>query len=420
MPSLELTIESLAKTGEGLARIQGRTVFVDGALPTEQVIAEVDVTQRVLRARSFELMVPSAHRRTPPCSLTLQCGGCPWMHLDYEQQLLAKRDIVWSALEHIGGVVRETVRDCGVVKSPTEFRSRRRATFHNHKGNLSFNARGSHHLVEVQACEALTSPLVQLPAQLSRALDDIKKDWSEIQLLESEGRVSILIALKALVKEKHRALCRQLCEQHIVRGVILSSLNPQSPNEFFGEVTFEEGGVFVAPDSFSQANIAVNRTLVTAALTASGVAAIDNVIELYSGNGNFTVALAERAKSVVAIESSRASVSLAQKALSKGKIDNVRLFESNAEKAMTGLIAESARFDVLLLDPPRAGAPQVAVWANALLVRRVVYVSCDPTSLARDAQRLVSAGFSLRSIELFDLFPQTPHVETLACFERET
>ncbi len=416
---VELTIDSLAKSGEGVARHSGRAVFVEGALPEETVVALVDFEQKLLKARLRSIAVPSIARRTPICSLATSCGGCQWMHLDYASQIKAKQDIVWSALAHVGEIEPDDVERAPVVRSPSEYGYRRRATFHNVNGLLGFHARASHSLIAVKSCLALTAPLADLPMWLSEQLTSLKKDWVEAQLLECDGHVALSLQLKGGVKDKHRAVAESMVRSRRIDGVLLISDNVSAAPESIGNVVLREDGVFLRPDAFAQGNAAVNRALVSAALDALRVTAVDTVLELYAGNGNFTVPCAQRAKSVVAVESSRVATSLAQQALRSHDIGNVRLIEADADKSMIALTTAQSRFDCLLLDPPRAGAPLVAQWAAALLVRRLVYVACDPVSLARDAKRLGEKGYRLKSIQLFDLFPQTPHIETLATFERE-
>jgi 23S rRNA (uracil1939-C5)-methyltransferase len=187
----------------------------------------------------------------------------------------------------------------------------------------------------------------------------------------------------------------------------LRSLSPLRP----------EVPLFLRPDAFSQAHAEANVGLVAAALTELAPRAEDRVLELYSGNGNFTFAVAGVAASVLGVEYGSVSVELAQRSAREGGVDNVRFIQGDARKACEGLIREGQRFELLLADPPRTGAPGLARWAKALGVRRVVYVACDPSSLARDAAELVQAGFRPGALQVLDMFPQTHHVEAVLSLE---
>ena len=175
--------------------------------------------------------------------------------------------------------------------------------------------------------------------------------------------------------------------------------------------------LYLRPDAFSQAHAEANVGLVTSAVYELAPRETDSVLELYSGNGNFTFPLAASAASVLGVESSPVSVELAQRSAREGGVTNVRFHQGDARKVCEGLIREGKRFDLALADPPRTGAPGLARWMKALGVRRVVYVACDPGSLARDAAGLVEAGYKPLALQVVDMFPQTHHVESVMSFE---
>ncbi len=176
--------------------------------------------------------------------------------------------------------------------------------------------------------------------------------------------------------------------------------------------------LLLRPEAFSQAHAEGTVALVERALALLAPRPEDTALELYAGNGTFTFALAARVASVLAVESSALSVRLAVSASTEARLGNVRFVQGDAEKVSRGLAKEGRRFDLLLADPPRTGAPRLAPLASALGVRRLVYVACDAGSLARDAAALTAEGFRLRAVQLVDLFPGTHHSETLAAFER--
>ncbi|MFT3709037.1 MAG: 23S rRNA (uracil(1939)-C(5))-methyltransferase RlmD [Archangium sp.] len=416
---LELVIERLSKSGDGVAHHSGRAVFVAGALPGERVVVEVDLAARVLNGEVLETLALSPERRAPICPLADRCGGCDWMHLQDDAQLREKTEIVVSTLEHVGGLDRAAFDLLPMVKSEHPNGTRRRAVLHPAGAGLGFHGRRSHERIEVKQCPALTAPLTDFPGRLATAFGaNTLKELDEVRLLECDGRVAVSLHFKAQLRPRHREQVEALIRDGVIDGAILHPADGKGQAEVLGDAVLEEEGVLHRPDGFAQANAAVNRRLVQAAVEHLECEPASRVLELYSGNGNFTFRLAPVAGQIVAVESHALSVSLAQKAALKRAVSNVRFVQGDSEKIATGFARERERFDRLLVDPPRSGAPGVGAWASSLLVSRVVYVACDPASLARDAKDLQAHGFRPLAVQLFDLFPQTHHIEALMVFTR--
>ncbi len=398
-----------------MARLDGRTVFIPGALSGERVRAAVEGPSR---AALLEVLQPSPARRPPACPLADRCGGCDWLHLDEAEQRAEKERIVVSTLEHLGGLRPGSYARLPLAASPAALGYRRRAVLHPVGGRLGFFGRASHQAVEVDRCPALTPPLEALPGRLAEALGGALKGVSSVQLLECEGRVAASLHLEARSRPRQREVLEGLVREGTLDGAVLVPERGGGAVERFGQPELEEGQVWHRPDGFAQANAALNRTLVQAAVALLKAGPEHPVLELYAGNGNFTLALAARARQVVAVESSAVSVQLAQKGVQALGLKGVRLVQGDCAAIAEGLIGEGARFPRLLLDPPRSGAPGLARWASRLLVERLVYVACDPASLARDAAGLVEAGYRPLALQVFDLFPQTHHVEAVMVFSR--
>ena len=416
---LELLVERLANSGDGVAQYDGRAVFLSGALPGERVLAEVNEAGKTLRGEVVQVLTPSPARRPPPCPIADRCGGCDWMHLQEDAQLQHKQEIVLSTLEHLGGLERGAFELLPTVRSPEAIGYRRRAVLHPVATGLGYFGRGTHERVEAPRCPALTRPLVDFPAMLSARLGaNTLKELEEVRLLECEGRVAVSLHFKAQLRPRHREAVQLAIRDGLIDGAILHPGEGKGQAELLGEPVLEEDGLLHRPDGFAQANVPVNRRLVQAAVELLDGRSADRLLELYAGNGNFTFRVAPMVAQVTVVESAALSVALAQKAALKQGVGNVRLVQGDSEKIADGLVREGARFERLLVDPPRAGAPGVARWASGLLVERVVFVACDPTSLARDAKELAAKGFRPLTLQLFDLFPQTHHVEALMAFTR--
>lgn len=418
MRRLELSIGRLSKSGDGVAEVAGRAVFVPGTVPGDRVLAEVFEQGKAMRGEVLEVLEPGPGRRAPICPLADRCGGCDWMHLTEEVQHQHKEQIVVSALEHLGGVRHDQYELLPFVFSPMPYNTRRRAVLHPVKGRLGFFGKRSHLHVEVDLCPALTPPLESLPGELADALGTALKDVDEVALLEVGGQVAFSLTAKGALRPKHREVAQALLKDEVVAGIVLVPGAGKGAPELLGAPVLEADGVLHRPDAFAQANADVNSGLVEHAVAALECGPDDTVLELYSGNGNFTFPLAAAASTVLAVESSTISLGLAQQAARRQGFTNIRFAQSDCEKFAKGLVKEGQRFDRLLLDPPRTGAPGVGEWASKLLVSRVVYVACDPGALARDAAELIAQGFVPGTVRLFDLFPQTRHVEVVMTFSR--
>ncbi len=405
MPVLELEISRLAHTGEGVAQLEGRSVFVAGALPGESVRAAVS-QGKVLRGELLEVLRAHPQRRTPACPLAGRCGGCDWLHLGEEAQREAKQQAVVSALEHLGGVPAGAYRLLPLEAGAQPMGYRRRAVLHAAEGGLGFFGRHSHERVRVERCPALRPELEAMPGRLGALLAPVLKDLEEVRLLEAQDAVAVALVLKKPARPKVRQKAEELIAQRVVRGVVL--VPPNGLVETFGQPELRDGEAWARPDVFAQANAEVNARLVKAAVAMLAPELHERVLELYCGNGNFTLELARAAKDVVAVESSRGAIGLAQKL----GLSNVRWVEGDALKVAKGLSA-TEHFDALLLDPPRTGAPGIAGVARQLDLARLVYVACDAAALARDVKELGRGGYEPRTLQVFDLFPQTHHVEAV-------
>ncbi|MBX7117305.1 MAG: methyltransferase domain-containing protein [Myxococcaceae bacterium] len=412
-----LKIERMAVTGEGVATHQGRAVFVSGAFTGEEVRANVIDEGNVLRGELTAVVKPSTARRQNLCELAESCGGCDWQAITESEQRRLKEVLVRSTLERLGGLDVSAFRWLPTVSGDDALGSRRRAVFHVRKKRLALFGRRSHETVEVARCPALTPSLQTLPSALSDALGSILKDVEDVALLDAGGEQSIAILFKAAIKPAHREAADRARRQVNLSGVVLNPASGKGGPELLGKPVLRDGPWRLRADAFAQAQQPLNAELVRAVVAAIE-SANTNVLELYCGNGNFTLSLAADAKHVVAIEAAGTSLSLGQQAAEEAHAANIRWIQGDAAKTALALAREGERFERLLVDPPRAGSPKIAECARAVDAQRVVYVACDPASLARDAKALLWAGYRIESAQLFDLFPQTHHVETVMSFIR--
>jgi 23S rRNA (uracil1939-C5)-methyltransferase len=414
-------VDRLGLEGEGIASHQGRALFIPGAFPGERVRVRPEPAGKVLRGRLEAVLVPSPARRAPPCPLADRCGGCDWMHLSPETQVEEKQRLVVDALMRIGRLPAGSFDVLPTAGSGTDTGTRRRAVLHRASQGLGYFGRRSHHPVEVHTCPALTPVLAPLPGRLAAPLLPLGRSLKAAHLLAEGESVSLALALDGPVRAKAREVAAALVRSGLVRGVVL--MEPQGRVEEVGHPVLESpapgnAGVRLRlrADAFAQTHAAGAALLVERAVEMLAPRPEDRALELYAGNGTFTFALSTRVATVVAVESSAVAVASASGASRAGAVANIRWVQGEAGRVSEGLVREGVRFDVLLADPPRTGAPTLGALARDLRVRRLLYVGCDAGSLARDAGRLVEAGFRLQTLQLVDLFPNTHHVEALLAF----
>jgi 23S rRNA (uracil1939-C5)-methyltransferase len=386
------------------------------------------------RAELLELAVPGPDRIEPPCPhfgpAGDRCGGCEWMHASPRTQLVAKERTLREALRRIGGLVPAPGAWRPALPSPAALRYRARAKLHLDRGagRLVFFRRRSHEPVPVRRCLLLTEGLEALRAALGPALvaaglspREVAVEWSD-----HERRGAAWLSLQAAgARERARAEAL-LAAVPGLAGVVLQA-EGGAPVPVGDPVLRHQrvpgdaaaGLCRSRPDVFQQANRGANALLVEAALFLLAPDG-EEVLELFCGAGNFTGPLARRAGSVAAVEQQGPALDLARADLAGGNVrfyagDALRLAGSFArERAVAPAGAAGPTFGAALLDPPRQGAKGVGPALAALGVPKVVYVSCDPATLARDLKECVRAGYSVEAIQAIDLFPQTHHVEGVA------
>lgn len=372
-------IDALAAGGDAVGRVpDGRVVFVPLAAPGDRVHVRIcQERARFLRGRVEKLLEPGAARGDPLCPVFGRCGGCAWQHVRYEAQREAKSKILADALGRIGGFERGS--PIPVVASPSRYAYRGRTRVRIEAGRVGYRCRGSHTLCPVSSCPVLVP---ELDARLRRLVAQPPQRNGEWELAFGSGRA---------------------------RAV---SVGPPGGERLFLEVGGEPIGF--SSGVFTQSNVLLLETLVERVVASAGSGAF--ALELFAGAGFLTLQLARRFERVVALEASAAAARDLRANLRAADLGGVEVHEQRVEfsAALFGRLAP----DVVVLDPPRAGLPTGAVAAVAGVgARRIVYLSCDPATLARDLAGFRERGYRLRRVEGFDLFPQTPHVEALAVLE---
>lgn len=401
MPLLA-NIDALSDDGRGIARVQGKVTFIEGALPGEQVHFQI-----LRRRKSFDeaqvvsIEIPSASRVEPNCSYFGRCGGCALQHLDPDAQLTYKEANVWLLLKRLGQV--EPEKQLPAVQAEV-WHYRHRVRLHVQGRRLGFKALRQNQVVDITHCPILTPALEHALSALNKLVKTLKAPERIREINLAEGKEGVAMSLEgyeSLLPEDQAAL-------DIFHTKDLTY--PLQQHAF--KMNFE-------PSDFTQANVSAADKMLTALTTHSNFQPRDKILELYCGLGLFSLHLASLGLEVLGVEGSlkmvqRARANAEANHLSQLQFTHADLTDSRQLQAL----AKKGPFTTLLLDPPRTGAQALIQEISLFRPKKIVYISCNPATLARDAHKLVyEQGYRFTQACVIDLFPQTAHVEVMAWFE---
>lgn len=402
---IELELDEMVHGGNALGRHEGRVIFVPYAIPGERITARITQgRQGFAFAEGVTLLRQSPERIIPRCPHfgPGRCGGCHFQHIEYEAQVRYKRDVVIDQMTRIGGFRDPLVHP--TIPSPDDWSYRSHATFHvDGEGNLCYVGVDNESLIPIEECHIIRPELLDLFYELD--LDVPELDRMRLQVGSESADVMAVISTKD----------DEAPELETTLPVSINFLlSDNEPANLIGSshVTYTvHGRTFrVTAGGFFQVNLPQAETLVELVLQKLDLQGHETVLDLYAGVGLFTAFLAERASLVTSIESYPPAVTDADENLSD--LDNVDLIEGTVEDVLPAL---DEQYDAAVLDPPRTGLDVDALDALAEIgPARIVYVSCEPSTLARDAKRLVAKGYRLVDVQPVDMFPQTFHIECVA------
>ncbi len=432
--SLELFIEALDHEAQGIARHQGKVVFVEEALPGERV--HVRLTRRKVQydlARLERIERPSFTRIDPLCPHFGVCGGCNMQHADPAAQVAFKQRILEDNLIRIGRVMPEIILPA-LQGSSWGYRQRARLSVRlvQKKGGVlvGFHEKGSSFVADMHVCPVL-------PAHVSRLLDPLRRLVESLSLRDRLPQIEVAVGERVTVlvfrvlltpTQEDEGKIRAFADQWQVQ-VWFQSKGPDSVKRFHPaeapglDYRLPEFQVVMpfGPTEFTQVNAGVNRILVGRAVRLLDPLPGERVLDLFCGLGNFTLPLARSGAMVTGVEGSQTLVERAREnAALNGLTANTCFQVANLFEATEDSLSLLGPVDKLLIDPPRDGAVEVVKSVGSISPKRIVYVSCNPATLARDAHILVhQQGYTLKAAGVANMFPHTAHVESLALFERQ-
>ena len=414
---ITVTVNDLDAFGQGVARHNGKTLFIPGLLPQES--ADVTITEdkkQYAKAQVKRRLNDSPDRVTPRCPHFGVCGGCQQQHASIELQQRSKRAALSRLMKN---EVAEVIAD-----TPWGYRRRARLSLHyqpkTQQLQMGFRKSASSDIVDVKQCPILVPQLEALLPDLRACLSSLQeiRHLGHVELVQaSSGTLMILRHTAPLSREDNEKLERF---SHS-KGLSLY-LAPQSERleAVSGQTPwYESNGLRLnfSPRDFIQVNEGVNQKMVARALEWLDVQPDDRVLDLFCGMGNFTLPLATRAASVVGVEGVPELVEKGRENARQNALQNVTFFHENLEEDVTRQPWAKNGFDKVLLDPARAGAAGVMQHIIKLQPGRIVYVSCNPATLARDSEALLRAGYHIQRLAMLDMFPHTGHLESMVLFE---
>jgi 23S rRNA (uracil1939-C5)-methyltransferase len=427
-------VESLDHDGQGVARVDGKTIFIEGALPGERVeYSSYRKKPKFEKARAGRILKVSSLRVTPRCPNYDVCGGCSMQHLDSNAQTSVKQRVLEDDFWHLSRLKPEVIYP--PITGPAwgyRYRARLSVRYVAKKGGVlvGFRERSSSYVVDMGQCEVLpphVSALI-MPLRAMLAKMSMPDRIPQIEVALGDVQTALVFRHLAELSIDDEALLRTFSDEHKVT-IYLQSKGPDTVSLFHPVdaeslyYTLPEFGVTMQfrPIDFTQVNHGINRMLLRRAMKLLDPQPGERIADMFCGLGNFTLPIARSGATVVGVEGAKSLVDKAlQNAQLNGLADRTEFGVSNLFEATEESIAALGHFDRMLIDPPREGAAELCKALGADGPKRIVYVSCSPATLARDAAILVhEKGYVLKGAGIANMFPQTSHVESIALFEKE-
>ncbi len=428
---VEATIESLSQDGKGVTHIDEKAVFIDGALPGEKVRFIYTSKRRSHdEGTVHEVLEASNERVEPKCPHFGICGGCNLQHLDADAQIKHKQQSMLDALKHIGHVTPAEVFEPMTGDKWGYRRKARLGVRHVRKKGrvlVGFREKQGGFLADMQHCEVLHPSIGEKIEDFQTLIFDMdaKEQLPQIEVAVGDNATALIIRHLEPLSDSDNEKWINFAKAHDYQLYY----QPKGPNtvhlvypetaELFYEHTDFDTKVLFGPQDFFQVNSSINRQMVPRAVELLQLTGSEHVLDLFCGLGNFTLPIARKAAQVTGVEGDDIMVARARQTALANNIANTEYYSCNLMGDMKGEPWLKRKYDCILLDPPRSGAKEVIEHFGKLGAKRIVYVSCHPGTLARDADALVNThGYKLLGAGIMDMFPHTAHVESIAVFEK--
>ena len=428
----QVTIDSMSHEGRGIAKVNGKTVFVFGALVGETVRIQITKSTRNFdQATTLEVIDPSAQRITARCEAFQLCGGCSLQHLASEDQLALKQQTLLDMMAHAGVETGDLLLPLCATVWGYRKKARLGVKYVAKKGRVlvGFRERNTSFIADMHRCEVLLPQLghnLDLLSELIGQLD-ARAQIPQIEVAADADHIQLVFRHLQALSEHDLDLLTEFARQQNF-FIQLQPGGPDSVHNLYPEQQqlyldpLHNGELRIAFNAldFVQVNSEINQQMVAQALRLLDLQPTDRVLDLFCGLGNFTLPMAQNCMQVTGIEGDLAMVNRARESAASNSISNSDYHVADLTQPDTDFPWMRQQYDKVLLDPPRSGALEMVQLIGRFKAARLVYVSCQPSSLVRDAAIICAQGYSMTHLGIMDMFPQTAHVESMAVFERKS
>lgn len=424
-------IHAQSHDGRGITSIAGKTTFVNGALPGEQVsIKIVKKHRRYNEAELCEILLPAKERTEPPCPHANVCGGCSMQHIEMTAQIHFKNQMVHEQLTHFGKVMPQTWLP-PILGEPLGYRRKARLGIRYviKKGKLlvGFREKSSRFLADIENCIVLDPRIGTKLRILAETIQTLScyQDIPQVEIAASDAVVALIFRHLKPLTENDLALLKQFGQNHQME-IWLQPNAPEVIHKIWPENNHDRLSYFLSdselemrfhPLDFTQVNHEINPKMIQSALTLLDLQPTHHILDLFCGLGNFTLPIAKHVEKIIGIEGSVEMVTRATENAEFNHIQNAQFFAANLMDPTLDAHWLKQKYDRILLDPPRSGAKEILPFIAQCKAERIVYVSCNPATFARDAGELVHRyHYEFISAGLINMFPHTSHIEMIALF----
>jgi 23S rRNA (uracil1939-C5)-methyltransferase len=423
---VSLHINKLDHSGTGVGKYQNKPIFIENALPQEKVSTKIiEAKGKFFKGKIVDLITSSSERVNAKCNHFNVCGGCDLQHLSFKEHLTFKQQKVVDLFSR-NNITNELPWQSSIISEPFYYRRKARiGVQYDKQGDpiVGFRKKASNHLTQIKECPVLVEPIKDVFSLLKRFIPSLSlvKSIGHVEVIYTQ-HVSLIIRQLSPLNEHDTNLWKAIAKEnqwqlYVDNGKEVNELTESTPLFYpLTSVTDKPINIYFEPKDFIQVNHDVNNKMIAQAMDWLKLEKNDIVLDLFCGLGNFSLPIASQVKSVTGVEGVQAMVEKAGSNAEKNNLTNVEFFQADLNTRWAKAAWSNHPFTKVLLDPARAGAYEAIGELLHLNIDQILYVSCDPTTLARDSQLLISKGYEIKKIAIMDMFAQTKHIETMVLF----